>query len=148
MWKTNEILSFILFYSSEKLKWLFFDRYIYAVIIGDRNTIDMISKDKLRTEHQAISAFIWLNTTWRHQPSAFFFFVCTIRETRCTSNILHKAIKDRDMQWAVDQHLRQQKQRLSSDRLFIGKYATWLSPYTLNRFLLFISKFWTIMFLH
>lgn len=37
--------------------------HLYAVNIADRNTIDMINKDKLRTEHQVISAFILLTTT-------------------------------------------------------------------------------------
>lgn len=45
------------------MKWWFFEQYIYAVIIADRNTIDMINKDKLRTEHKVISAFILLTTT-------------------------------------------------------------------------------------
>lgn len=137
------------------MKWWFFEQYIYAVNIADRNTIDMINKDKLRTEHQVISAFILLTTTWRHHAYSLFslfsflFFVCTTREPAALIRTLYKTVKDRDLQWAVDQHLKQQKQRLSFDRhFFFRKYPTWLSPYTLNIFLLFISKFWTITFLH
>lgn len=58
------------------MKWWFFEQYINAAIIADRNTIDMINKDKLRTEHQVISAFILLTTTWRHHAYNFLFSYC------------------------------------------------------------------------
>lgn len=71
------------------MKWWFFEQYIYAVNIADKNTIDMINKDKLRTEHQVISAFILLTTTWRHH--AYFLFSYFLFFSSCVQleNSLH-----------------------------------------------------------
>lgn len=46
--------------------------------------------------------------------------------TRCTYKTLYKTVKDRDLQWAVDQHLKQQKQRLSFDRHFFLSKISYL----------------------
>lgn len=85
-----EFLSFILFNNCEKkMKWWFFEQYIYAVNIADRNTIDMINKDKLRTEHQVISAFILLTTTWRHHAYSLFSYFLFFSSCVQLENPLH-----------------------------------------------------------
>lgn len=51
-------------------------------------------------------------------PIFFSFLRVYNSRIRCTYKTLYKTVKDRDLQWAVDQHLKQQKQRLSFDRHF------------------------------